>query len=277
MAEPKRIKTRIVNKHARETVWEATNNFIPLEGELIVYDKDDTVPYPRMKMGDGSHTVQELPFISAGMAEKLARTVKISLTGDIAGSSNFDGNSDISINAQLTGTFDATYNGKPIRHHHDFEGDEINISIPYTPSGTVSASYQPKGSVSAPKITTTPTSREIEVVTSAGTDGTYTPGQCVFPTLGGSLSGDVLSLAVSGGSYTPGEYIPGTAATKTKINYIESVSVTADAPTFTGTSETITSSFDGTPVTLSTTIKPTGDISEVEITPEGTVEVDYNT
>lgn len=69
MAEPKKISTRIINKHATAAVWNNTN-FTPLQGEIVVYDPGydstdgKTYSYERMKIGDGSHTIQELPFIT---------------------------------------------------------------------------------------------------------------------------------------------------------------------------------------------------------------------
>ena len=67
MAGLKKLTTRIINKHATAAVWNDTN-FTPLQGEIIIYDpgydsKDGkTYTRERMKIGDGSHTVQELPF-----------------------------------------------------------------------------------------------------------------------------------------------------------------------------------------------------------------------
>jgi hypothetical protein len=58
----KTIKTRIVNKHAIESDWLKAVNFIPLKGELIVYDPDDTYSYSRFKIGDGVSNVNDLPF-----------------------------------------------------------------------------------------------------------------------------------------------------------------------------------------------------------------------
>ena len=45
MAEPKKVKTRIINKHATAAVWDSKPNFIPLQAELIIYDKDDQYAY----------------------------------------------------------------------------------------------------------------------------------------------------------------------------------------------------------------------------------------
>ena len=67
MAGLKKLTTRIINKHATAAVWNSTN-FTPLQGEIVVYDpgydsKDGkTYSRERMKIGDGTHTIQELPF-----------------------------------------------------------------------------------------------------------------------------------------------------------------------------------------------------------------------
>ena len=64
MAE-KVIESRIKNKHAPEADWKTNPNFKPLNAEIIVYDPDTTYDYPRMKIGDGEHTISELPFCGA--------------------------------------------------------------------------------------------------------------------------------------------------------------------------------------------------------------------
>lgn len=67
MAGLKKLTTRIINKHATAAVWNSTN-FKPLQGEIVIYDpgydsKDGkTYSRERMKIGDGTHTIQELPF-----------------------------------------------------------------------------------------------------------------------------------------------------------------------------------------------------------------------
>lgn len=57
-----RVNTRIQNKHDVEANWKLAQNFIPLAGELIVYDQDDKHSYERFKIGDGSTPVNDLPF-----------------------------------------------------------------------------------------------------------------------------------------------------------------------------------------------------------------------
>lgn len=62
MAE-KNIKSRIVHKHDVELNWNKATNFIPKQGELIVYDKDSNYDYERVKIGDGATNVINLPFV----------------------------------------------------------------------------------------------------------------------------------------------------------------------------------------------------------------------
>lgn len=67
MAGIKKLTTRIINKHATPEVW-YRSNFKPLQAEVIIYDpgfdpKDGrTYTCERQKIGDGTHTVNELPF-----------------------------------------------------------------------------------------------------------------------------------------------------------------------------------------------------------------------
>lgn len=57
----KTLKTRIVHKHATEAEW-GSSSLVPMQGELIIYDADNNHTYGRFKIGDGVHTVTELPF-----------------------------------------------------------------------------------------------------------------------------------------------------------------------------------------------------------------------
>jgi hypothetical protein len=61
MAE-KRIIGRAVQKHDVEANWKKATNFVPKQGELIIYDKDSTYNYERFKIGDGKTEVNSLPF-----------------------------------------------------------------------------------------------------------------------------------------------------------------------------------------------------------------------
>ena len=61
MAE-KNIKTRIIHKHDTEENWNKATNFIPKQGEIIVYDIDSSHSYERIKVGDGTTNVISLPY-----------------------------------------------------------------------------------------------------------------------------------------------------------------------------------------------------------------------
>jgi hypothetical protein len=61
--EVKEINARIAHKHDTEANWKLATSFIPLQGELIIYDKDGSYGYERFKIGDGIHNASALPFI----------------------------------------------------------------------------------------------------------------------------------------------------------------------------------------------------------------------
>lgn len=74
MAQVKTVKTRIQHKHDIEANWIKATNFVPLAGELIIYDAETTstslegtgrttpITYTRFKFGDGTNTVTNLAF-----------------------------------------------------------------------------------------------------------------------------------------------------------------------------------------------------------------------
>lgn len=85
MAE-KTIKTRIIHKHAIESNWEKAINFVPKQGELIIYDDryidsdgnevivaDDI----RWKIGDGVTLVNDLRFANDVLIKRLETLEKI--------------------------------------------------------------------------------------------------------------------------------------------------------------------------------------------------------
>lgn len=62
MATEKRIDSRIQQKHDIEANWLKATNFTPKAGEIIIYDIDNSNSTPRIKIGDGNTTVNNLPF-----------------------------------------------------------------------------------------------------------------------------------------------------------------------------------------------------------------------
>lgn len=82
----KNLKTRIQNKHDTETNWINAVNFVPLAGEVIIYDTDATHDVARVKIGDGKTKVNDLNFVTTEVpdnfetksdaADKLAESKK---------------------------------------------------------------------------------------------------------------------------------------------------------------------------------------------------------
>ena len=71
----KTFNTRIVHKHDTEANWLKAVNFIPKQGEMIVYDIDDNYGYERIKVGDGVQNVNDLPFVDDAVREQLIEQI----------------------------------------------------------------------------------------------------------------------------------------------------------------------------------------------------------
>lgn len=57
----KTMKGKIVFKHETEANW-AQSNYVPDNGEMVIYDIDSSHNYKRVKYGDGETKVKDLPF-----------------------------------------------------------------------------------------------------------------------------------------------------------------------------------------------------------------------
>ena len=76
------INTRIQNKRDTTANWNAARGFVPLAGEVIVYNDYKTIQkeidgevknvyVPGVKIGDGQTYVQDLPFVDAELRETI--------------------------------------------------------------------------------------------------------------------------------------------------------------------------------------------------------------
>lgn len=122
------INARIALKHSTEVDWQKAINFIPLAGEIIIYDADANNPV-RYKIGDGTTNVNALPFatgtavlytsqninenqqkqalINLGLSTEDIEGLKVieAVTADkvakklTAGNKTYDGSADITISA----------------------------------------------------------------------------------------------------------------------------------------------------------------------------------
>ena len=63
MATEKTISARMQMKTDTTLNWSKAVNFIPKKGEIIIYEADSDYGYERMKIGDGSTKVNDLPFV----------------------------------------------------------------------------------------------------------------------------------------------------------------------------------------------------------------------
>lgn len=86
------IKTRIQLKNDTEAHWNLATNFVPKQGEVIIYSADDTHPFSRLKVGDGNTTVSNLPFINSGSSEKVNHTLTFG-----NGTYVYDGSTDVTV------------------------------------------------------------------------------------------------------------------------------------------------------------------------------------
>lgn len=74
MAE-KIFNSRIIHKHDVAANWSKATNFVPKQGEIIVYDIDADYAYERIKIGDGSKNVNALPFVDDALRTVLVEQI----------------------------------------------------------------------------------------------------------------------------------------------------------------------------------------------------------
>ena len=56
-----------------ESGW-STSTYVPVHGEVVIYDKDNNHPYYRTKVGDGTNLVKNLPFMFSGCINDLVQS-----------------------------------------------------------------------------------------------------------------------------------------------------------------------------------------------------------
>ena len=168
--------SRIIHKHDTEANWNkaATNsNFIPIQGEIIVYDKDDNYDYERIKIGDGTTKVNTLPFIDTTMdsrvttlesdvknasklttgtlpAERLPAATSSALGGVKIGSNISNSSGTISLTkANVTAALGYTPPTSDTNTTYTFATGDSNGQIKITPSGGSAQNVSVKGLGSA--------------------------------------------------------------------------------------------------------------------------------
>lgn len=98
----KELTTRIILKHDTESNWKnVEETFIPLVGEMIVYDPDETHSYSRFKIGDGVSTLVQLSF---GLQDVGTDNTVYAENSFATGYKNIAGGKGFRIVAEPTGT-----------------------------------------------------------------------------------------------------------------------------------------------------------------------------
>ena len=96
------VNARIQLKNDIEENWSSATNFIPRQGEIIIYnaetnsDNPKARNFPRFKVGDGKTSVDALPFYSVDLAQQ-ARSVQHTLTFGAGGVYQYDGSADVTV------------------------------------------------------------------------------------------------------------------------------------------------------------------------------------
>lgn len=75
----KRFNSRVIHKHDIESNW-AKSSFVPLKGELVIFDTDESHLYERIKVGDGIQTVNALPFVNDAVRTELLAQISTTNT-----------------------------------------------------------------------------------------------------------------------------------------------------------------------------------------------------
>jgi hypothetical protein len=56
------MKARVSQLHKTEAEWSKLHDFVPIQGEFIIFDPDKQHRYARLKVGDGVTKLNNLPF-----------------------------------------------------------------------------------------------------------------------------------------------------------------------------------------------------------------------
>jgi hypothetical protein len=83
MSIEKYIDSRIINKHDIEVNWNNNPNFIPSQGEIILYDIDENYSFERFKIGDGITNVINLPFVIPTKLSQLENDSKFTTKAEV--------------------------------------------------------------------------------------------------------------------------------------------------------------------------------------------------
>ena len=201
MAE-KNIKSRIVHKHDVESNWLLATNFVPKQGEIIVYDKDESYNYERFKIGDGITLVSALPFATDAVLENIFPADP--QVGQVL-SINADGNKTWTNQYAMDGTLTPGYQKETLWHVFviDITNNTPEIGTYYFTSGNVQIRIVKDGAVIAKTVVNGAKEIQITSIIPSGTRSgviiwvtTHNNKQkldCYFEDNSNVVSGDLLA------------------------------------------------------------------------------------
>lgn len=285
----------------KEFIWngKAWNEFGDLSGLVdrlgsFAYADEGTANYTPSGSVGATFTGTEGQISVSGTTDGSVSATFTGSEGNISASGTIDSQS-ITISG-TTGT--ATYTPSGTNSAPDFTGTEGTISIEYTPSGSINATftgtntevstsgvplgtiqiaeivksltgnYTPTGTIGNTEITVTPATSSVNVVTSVGT----------LPT----LNGDLLSVGVSANdqslvfSIVSNPFTQGTLPTVSEVSVVTNVSAAfTSAPTFTGDTVLISATFSGLDTTFTGSYTASGSVSATFAGSSATLSTTY--
>lgn len=76
--------------------WDSLQNYIPPDGEIIIYDADENHPSDRLKRGNGHDLPRDLPFIDGDGGEStVAKKVEHALIFGNGEAYRYDGSAEV--------------------------------------------------------------------------------------------------------------------------------------------------------------------------------------
>ena len=158
MAE-KRIKGKALHKHELEAHWLKSTSYVPEKGELVVYDaevdkegnvlelpegRETPYTYPRMKLGDGEHTVNELEFSGGAENKKYVDDQVTQLTSAISTTNSRLNSLSSSIGSAVESNYSTPYGAVTFDDEEVGQQDVYNIDnlqIKFVSNGAIGESF----------------------------------------------------------------------------------------------------------------------------------------
>lgn len=216
----KELKARIPMKHDTEGNWNKATNFVPLAGEMIIYDIDNGHSTPRIKIGDGVTKIGNLPFITndlSNIPEDKLYIVNVTLNSMTAGTSDKNsseiyavvGNGKIPVVAttaygqRMRAFLTSSTNSSAVFIYNNLgynTSQQVGRMI-INASGDVSITWQQYAEKASPAFTGTPTAPTATAGTNTTQIATTAFVQAALPTIDTTITQNSTNAISSGAVY----------------------------------------------------------------------------